>query len=305
MTDTTQLNDALAANYMLVDLELRSWSGRQTDREASSELIASKGATKDSGRFVKYLFASADAELTAVHKAGAAVRQYVYSNSLPWSGNSDGAKRGSRLLPAVKAIEFLSALNAVKQDYDKTVQALVNVWDVRVQQAVANLNGLGDASDYPSADQVAKLFGVTVDLKPMPSEQDFSRINLPVELIQALGQRHANQQLTQMANAHADLRERLLEEIQRMARQLGKAGAGEKTRLYDTLVTNLQGQVGLLRAMNVTGKPELNALADRIEKELLSTPVEAFRNSKAKSAEVAAAATAIAIDAAMEEVWKL
>ena len=68
MTDTSQLNDALAANYMLVDLDVKSWSGNKTDREASSELIAAKGATKDSGRFVKYLFASADAELQEVRR---------------------------------------------------------------------------------------------------------------------------------------------------------------------------------------------------------------------------------------------
>jgi hypothetical protein len=305
MTDTTQLNDALAANYMLVDLEISSWSGRQTDREASSEFIAAKGAARDSGRFVKYLFASADAELTAVHRAGAAIRHFVYHNTLPWSGNTDGTKRGSRLLPAVKAIEFLGALHAVKQDYDKTVETLVSVWDQRVAQAQANLAGLADTNDYPSAQQVAKMFSMRVDLRPMPSEQDFSRINLPAALIQALGERHAKSLSTQMENAHADLKERLLKEIQRMATQLGKAGAGEKTRLHDTLNTNLQGLVGLLRTMNATGKPELNALADRIEKELLSVPVDAFRNSKAKAAEVAQAASQIALDAAMKEVWEL
>lgn len=304
MTDATQLNEALAANYMLIDLELRSWSGQQTDREASSELIANKGATRDSGRFVKYLFASADAELTAVHKAGAAVRQYVKQNSLPWSNNTDGARRGARLLPAVKAIEFLSGLNAVKKDHDAAVQVLAAVWDQRVAQAVGNL-GTFPVSDYPTAAQVPHLFGITVDLRPMPTESDFSRINLPAAIITALGERHAATIQTQMANAHADLKERLLKEIQRMATQLGKAGAGEKTRLYDSLVGNLQGLVGLLRTMNATGKPELNALADRIETELLSTPVGVFRNSQAKSAEIAAKATAIALDAAMEDVWKL
>ena len=305
MTDNQQLNDALAANYMLVDLELRSWSGQKTDREASAEVIASKGATKDAGRFVKYLFASADAELTAVHHAGSAVRQYVYRNTVPWSGNTEGSQRGPRLLPAVKAIEFLSGLNAVKQVYDKAVVDLATVWDQRCLEAQAKLSGLAKASDYPSAAEVVKLFGVTVDLRPMPTEQDFSRINLPSAVIQALGERYAQKRVEGIEGAYADLKERILKEIQRMAKQLGKAGAGEKTRLYDTLNTNLAHLVDMLRAMNVTGKPELNALADRIEKELLSMPVDVFRNSQAKSAEVAAAASSIALDAAMESVWQL
>lgn len=306
MTDTTLLNDALAANYMLVDLDIRSWSGRVTDRTVSSEVIASKGAARDSGKFVKYLFASADAELTAVQRAAEQVRQYVRTNSVPWCTPGDGgANHGARMIGAVKAIDFLSGLNAVKKPYDEAVQALVNVWDARVQQAITNLGGLASIDDYPRADQVAAMFGVRVDLLPVPAQSDFSRLNVPTAIIEALGQRHAKTLESQMQNAMADVKERLLQCVGRMSTQMGKAGAGEKTRLYDSLNTNLQGMVGLLRTMNATGKPELSALCDRIEKELLAVPIAAIRTSPAKAAEVAASAAAIATDAAIEGVFDL
>lgn len=305
MTEASTLNDALAANYMLVDFELRSWSGRQTDAAASSELITSKGAARDSGRFVKYLFASADQELTAVHQAGAALRHFVYRNSLPWSSNTDGAKRGERLIPAVKAIDFLTQLSNVKADYDRAVQILVSVWDERVQQAQASLGQLANPNDYPRADQVAARFGVSVDLRPVPSISDFSRVNVPPPLIEALGQRYAASEGKLVANAYDDLKGRILKEIQRMATQLGKAAAGEKTRLHETLNSNLQELVGMLRDMNITKKPELAALADKIEQQLLSVPVETFRNSQPKAAEVAKAAQSLAVEAAMEDVWSL
>lgn len=304
MTDSNQLNDALAANYMLVDFELRSWSGRQTDREASSELIASKEASRDSGRFVKYLFASADAELTAVHQAGSALRQFVYRNSVPWSSNTEGARRGSRLIPATKAIEFLSALNAEKAKYDEAVRVLVSVWDQRVAEAQAALGKLANPQDYPASSEVASRFGMAIDLRPVPAVGDFSRVNVPAALAEALGARYASTEQALVANAYADIKERLLKEIQRMATQLGKAGAGEKTRLYDTLTTNLGQLVGLLRSMNVTQKPELNELADKIEQQLLATPVEALRNSQTKSAEVARSASQLAVEAAVEDIWK-
>lgn len=304
MTDQIQLNDALAANYMLVDFELRSWSGRQSDREASSELIANKGAARDSGRFVKYLFASADAELTAVHQAGSALRQFVYRNSLPWSSNTDGARRGSRLIPAVKAIEFLSALNTEKAKYDAAVQCLVAVWDQRVAQAQSALGQLANPEDYPASTEVASRFGMSIDLRPVPAVGDFSRVNVPAGLAEALGQRYAASEHALVGNAYADLKERLLKEIQRMATQLGKAGAGEKTRLYDTLTSNLKQLVDLLRSMNVTQKPELNELADKIEQQLLAAPVDQLRNSATKSAEVARSASQLAIEAAVEDIWK-
>src|SRR3954468_17041079 len=119
MTDTASINEALSANYLLVDLELRSWSGKKTDKLAGEEITTSKGATKDGAKVIKFLFASADAELAEVGKAGQAVRQFVYSQTLPWSSAIEGAKRGSRLLAATSSFEFLRELNQVKAGYDK------------------------------------------------------------------------------------------------------------------------------------------------------------------------------------------
>jgi hypothetical protein len=298
MTDSNQLNDALAANYMVVDLTLKSWTGNITDREASSEVITSKGAAQDSGKFVKYLFASADGELQAVRASARVIGSYVKQETSPWQGSY-------RLLAATKAIDFLTKLNGFKQDYDNTVAALANVWDVRVAQAIHNLGGLADANDYPDAAEVRALFGMTIDLLPVPSEKDFSRINLPANVVTALGQRHASALEKQMQTVHDDMKKNLLEGIQRMAKQLGMRGAGEKTRLHDTMVSNLQAQVAMLRTMNASGSPELAALADKIEQQLLATPMEAFRNSPAKAAEVAEAAKNLAIEAALEDVWQL
>lgn len=305
MLDSTQLNDALAANYLLVDLELRSWSARSTDKSASDEVITNRGAAAGSGKFIKNLFVGADAELKEVGKKAQLVRQFVYDHSLPWSNNTEGAKRGARLLAATSSIEFLRELNVVKKDYDDAVAVLATVWDARKAQAIINLNGLADANDYPPTDTVVGLFGVTVALNPVPSQNDFQRINVPAPLATALGERHAAAAQVHVDVAMTELRDRLLECVGRMSTQLGKAGAGEKTRLYDSLVTNLQALVGLTRSMNVTGRQEITDLADRIEKELLHQPVEVYRNSAEKAAVVADAAKEIALAAAVEDIWKV
>lgn len=305
MTDTASINEALSANYLLVDLELRSWSGKKTDKLAGEEITTSKGATKDGAKVIKFLFASADAELAEVGKAGQAVRQFVYSQTLPWSSAVEGAKRGSRLLAATSSFEFLRELNQVKAGYDKAVAALAAVWDTRKAEAIKNLGGLADANDYPDAGDVPALFGTTVDLRPVPSQSDFSRIAVPTALATALGERHAKSSAVHVEVAMAELKEKLLECLNRMANQLGKAGKGEKTRLYDSLVTNLQGMVSMCRTMNVTGNAGINELADRIERELLAKPVEVFRNSKAEAAVVADAAQQIAMAAAVEDMWKV
>jgi hypothetical protein len=89
-----------------------------------------------------------------------------------------------------------------------------------------------------------------------------------------------------------------------MAVQLKKQADGTKTRLYDSLVTNLQDLVSLTRSMNVYQNPELNALADRIEMQLLQHPVEVYRVHPKRAADVAAAAQTLAVEAALEEIWR-
>jgi len=297
-----ELNNALASNFMLVDMQLRSWSGKRTDRGASDELIASKSAARDSGAFVKNLLASAGEELKGVHTMGNALRTFVYNNTLPWSA-SDGAKRGERVLATTKALVFLSDLNGLKKEYDRAVINLVNVWDVRVGEAMQNLGALADQSDYPDAQSIASMFSVSVDLKPIPAVADFSRLNVPAELAQALSKRHELAAQTQVANAMADLRDRIIEELERIHKQMSKVANSEKTRLYDTLITNMQVLVDMAGHMNLTSNPKMDELIEKIKLGVISRPVEAYKDNVALASQLADTAKNLAVEAAMEEVW--
>lgn len=302
MTQTTDLGNVLSSNYMLVDMQLRSWSGKRTDRGASDELLTQKQATRDGGAFVKNLLASAGQELKEVHQMGNALRTFVYNNTLPWS-SSDGAKRGERVLATTKAMDFLNDLNSLKREYDRSVINLVNAWPQRVAEAQRNLGALANPQDYPSAQELPAMFSVSVDLKPIPAIADFTRLNVPAALAQALGARHEAAAQIQVANAMNDLRDRFVEELQRMERQLAKAGAGEKTRLYDSLVTNLQLLADMARHMNLTGNPKLDDLVTRIESKLLQHKVDAYKDNQSLAAAVAEDAKQLAIEAVSEDLW--
>lgn len=299
---STELSQALASNYVLVDLQLRSWSGKATDRGASDELIASKGAVRDSGAFVKSLLASASKELKDVHTMGNALRTFVYSNTLPWS-SSDGMKRGERVLATTKAIQFLTDLNALKKERDNAVLILVSVWDQRVAEAMHNLGALADAADYPASTEVAALFAVSVDLKPIPAISDFSRLNIPAELSEALSARHQQAAAIQVTNAMNDMRERFITELSRIEKQMTKVATGEKTRLYDTLITNMQVLVDMAEHMNLTSNPKLDELIERIKARIVMRPVAAYKDNVALAAELASDAKQLAVEAMQEEIW--
>lgn len=301
---STQLAETLAANYLLVDLQIRSWSGKKTDKEATTELLDQKQATRDGGAFVKKLLASADQELKAVQMYAGMVRQFCYVQTLPWSTCSEGAKRGNRLLATQRAMAFLTGLQPLVINHKQAVAALAEVWDDRVNEALTNLGQLGDRADYPSAAEVPALFKVTVDLVPIPAIQDFARLNVPGELAQKLGERHAQLAEISIKNAMDDFRDRLLAELERMGKQLGKQADGEKTRLYDTLVSNLEILVNLGKSMDLGTNARFTELIAKIESKLLRAPVSVYRVDIRKAREASDAARSLATEAAMDEVWQ-
>lgn len=301
--DSKALQEALAGNYMLVDFHVRSYGAKKTDSEASEELIASKHAASDSGKFVKKLLASADKELKQVHSSANNMRLYVYAKTLPWPSSSEGNKRGPRLLPTKEAMGFLSELNRRKADHDANVLLLQSVWDTRVAEAITNLGGLADTSDYPTRDRIPDLFATTVDIRPVPAVVDFQRLNIPAELIDALSAREQELASEKYAAAMGDLQGRLIGALERMGTQLGKHGDGEKTRLFDTLTTNLQAVVDLARSMNMAGNAQLEDLANKIERRLLVHPIDVYKANITQAATVATEAKQLAVEAAMESIW--
>lgn len=301
MDETVQMNDALASNYLLVDVSFKSWGGERINRGVSDEVIAAKQASKDAGKFTMKLLASADAELKTVQATIVAMRSFVNSRTLPWALAADRQK-GARLIATSQSLQFLADLNHMKKHFDQAVADLQKVWPARVQSALVNLGAMADPGLYPDVSDLPKMFRVVVELRPVPAVSDLARLTVPATLAEALGSRLAAQTQAQIDNAMLDLRDRFATEIKRMATQLGKVSAGEKTRLYESMITNVQELCGLAKSMNLTGSERFNDTIERIERDLLRYPIDTLREDTGAAKLVATQATSV-LETLESESW--
>lgn len=285
----------ITSNFLLIQFGSGAASFSKTDKVASSKVISDANAISDSGKFIKKLLAGSDKELKELNSAIGDMRTYVYYHTVPWT-HSEGKKRGPRLLPTARSFDFLKGYKELQDKYNIALQEFANVYDQRVTEALSNLGTLANGAEYPSREEMMGRYFVSLDIEPLPESADFSRLNIPAEMAQMLGDKMVAKQSKAMENVMDDLKKRTLEVVERMATQLGKVGRGEKTNLYKSLVSNVQMIAGMLRSCNVTGDDSINQLADNIEDKLCQYDTAQLKNSVSKAKEVSEAATQIVGD---------
>lgn len=292
---SNEIAEALASNFVLIDLTVRKWSGKSVDRKATEDTLAANHSVSGAGKFIKTAMAGADKELRQCSADFDAVRTYLYQHSLPYSPSA-GINKGPRLVSTAQSMDILKGINQRVATATGAITELLNVYDIRRAEAMSNLGTLANPADYPTGDELRNLFGIHVDVLPVPSTGDFSRTSIPADIATALGDRMAKQQNVVMQAAVTDLRKRILTEVKRIATQLGRYGDGEKTRLYETLTSNIQGLVKLLADSNVSGNEGIDELVKSIKESLCSHDIKQIKQSPALAAEIAKKAEAIAID---------
>lgn len=290
-SEDASVSSLMASNFLAVTVSVRKWSATTVDADISNELTTSKQATTGAAKVVKSLMAGADSELRAVNSAFDGLRTFVYANTMPYVASNSGSKKGPRLLPVVNSIEFLKRYHDIHAEAVEALDKFCEVYDERKEQALTNQGQMANRTQYPPSDHVRELFGAYLSVQPVPETSDFSRGMIPSNVAKALGSRMQQQQENAMQVAMDDLRTRILQQVQRIAEQLGKVAREEKTRLYSTLIENVRQQVQLLKSSNITSNEQIDHIVERIEKELCTHDVALYRDNPtladktAKSAE--------------------
>ncbi len=256
---------------MLAKLSVSLWTARRYDKKASQEVSQQHGTKDDVGRYNKHLLGGKDASAKhqAVVSVASAARVAHYENTLPW------ADEGWRILPTANWTEYAEKIRKAKVEFDNAARAFVDDYPNLKAQAKSLLNGLYREEDYPTPEKVATLFACDVDYTPIPMRGDL-RVALPqaeVEKIEADVEARV-QRAT--ADAMKDAWRRLQEVVSKVRERL----ADPEAIFRDSLIGNVSDCVDVLRRLNLTDDPDLEAARAKVELELADLSPKDLRENK-------------------------
>lgn len=249
-------------NSVLVDLNIRVWTGRKMDKRVSEQVDASNNTKARAGNYHKKLLAGT-AALDELHRVANETRTWHYENTLPWADN------GTRLLPMANFFEYKAKLNEYIDKFDVAAANFYSQYNDLVSAAAFTLGALFNPNDYPPLDSLHSKNSLRYVFSPVPDAGDF-RVDIPNEYREELKKISDERINAAMQDAWG----RLHDCLKHMSEKL--AGA-EKQIFRDSLVENAVELCGMLTRLNVTNDTKLEAARQEVERALVGITAKDLR----------------------------
>ena len=262
----------ISSSSMLVELSISTWTGRKKDKRASAAVTSQNYAAAGVAAVNKKLLGDC-AELSAVQKFTANLRNAHYSMTMPWSDT------GLRLLPTAQYFKYNQQMTALQSEYERLVQNFLDAYDWEISQAQATLGALFLRDDYPTLDNLRSKFRFGLTYIPLADAGDF-RIDIANDAAEELRAHYENYYSNQLSNAMNDVWKRTYDALSRMSERLDYADHEQKKVFRDSLVDNVSDMIDLLRVCNVGNNSQMAAMADRLEESMRGVTPEALREDE-------------------------
>jgi hypothetical protein len=260
---------SIATAAMLVDLSIRKWTGRKTDKAASEEVTSDKGAKRGTAQVKKCLLSDCD-ELVAIIKLDGHIRSTHYSMTLPWTDS------GMRLLPTTKYADYVQAMSTLTPQFHKLVNEFLDSYEWEIAKAEASLGDLFNRDDYPTRSTIASRFGVSIGYIPVPESGDW-RVDIGAAGVGQLKSQYESYYTNKLTQAMTDIWQRAAKVLENMSERLDFADGATRKRFHDTLVTNVLEVVDLMADCNLTGDPAMRAAEARLRRALSGVDADDLR----------------------------
>jgi len=265
----------LSERAMLVSLNISVWDRFKFDKKVSNEVAISHNTTMKAGKYNKNLLPFDPPTYKAVTALAGEARQEHYRHTLPWQDD------GARILPSANWTKYTDVVRTVQCKFNTAVSDFIYEAPVLFTKALHELNGLGNAADFPTVEKLKTAFDFQVKFFPFPSADDF-RVTLQPSDVQVVRDEIESNVNATLIEAMKDPFRRLHEAVKRMAVTLANSDA----IFRDSMVTNLESLLEVLPALNLTGDVNLFNACQDIRNSLVVNP-DTLRHSAVTRSSVA------------------
>jgi len=157
---------SIQSSAMIVEFNASVWTGRKKDKSASAQVTLHNNAKSGTANVSKKLLGDC-AELDAVQKFIGNTRNTHYALTMPWSD------LGQRLIPTAMFFDYQAQMTAFEQEFNRLVQAFLDVYDWEIIQSKVKLGDLFNDADYAPVHELRRKFAFSVTYSPVPEAGDF------------------------------------------------------------------------------------------------------------------------------------
>lgn len=262
---------SIASSAILVDLNIRMWSARKLDKAVTEEVNSAKRASSSASRVNKNLLPDV-AQIENIIKHGAAARNWVMANSMPW------ADRGTRLVPTASFFEFKQKIDEFEREFWQLVDDFVLRYPFLINAQAFKLGDMFNRDEYPDADEIKYKYDFRVSYIPVPEAGDF-RLDIHTEALEQLQSQYEQEYARRLDEAMNDVRDRLLTSIEHIVDRLEPVEEGKTKKFHSTMLDNFAELVSRVRAFNLTKDQALDRLCVTAEKAIEGVDVEDLRKN--------------------------
>ena len=165
------------------------------------------------------------------------------------------------------------------EEWKPAVRNLIDNWP-HIKMEAQRLNGaLYDESEYPSQHQLEERYAFDYEVETVPTAGDFRVAVSGIEQAR-ITQQMERRMAEKIKATQTDLAARIRDAVGHMAERLRAYTGTREGAFRDTLVPNVESVIDLVRSLNITGDPELTALADQMRRDLTAHTSADLRDDK-------------------------
>lgn len=288
---------SISSAAMLGSINISVWEARKQDRRTAEEVTIAKGArSKRAATVHKHLFSECGA-LEAIKSLRGEVRTWFNTVTLPWDDN------GRRLITTAQYLTVTAQAARYEQRFNDLVRVFVQTYATEISKQAFEMGALFDRTEYPPESEVSAKFRFSFTVEPVPESGDF-RVDIGAAAAADLKDQYEKATQARVAGAMADAWQRVKDQVEwvqeRMTAVLehdpdaveevpttdddGKVVSVEikkkrRPKLYDSMLEQGLELTALLRDLNVTGDPKLEAARQALESALSRVDMDSLKES--------------------------